>query len=123
LGTDNSSSRHFAWRMSEVKDLISLVDARLLECLNQDDEHTIQHCIAQVTPISHALFWFFLVFPALGWPSNKQTFPAHGGGTRAAKRSPAFANRSPKGSNQFPLPWHTLLLPLGPPFFHILGIL
>lgn len=34
--------------MAEVKDLVSLIDARLLECLNQDDSHPIQHCIGQV---------------------------------------------------------------------------
>jgi hypothetical protein len=65
LRTDNrirSVSRHFAWTMSEVKDLISLVDARLLECLNQDDEHTIQHCIAQVILVPHALIFGCLGF-------------------------------------------------------------
>lgn len=34
--------------MSEVKDLLSLVDMRLLECLNQDGAHPVTHCFGQV---------------------------------------------------------------------------
>uniref|UniRef100_A0A7S0YTQ9 PITH domain-containing protein n=1 Tax=Hemiselmis tepida TaxID=464990 RepID=A0A7S0YTQ9_9CRYP len=42
--------------MAEVKDLLSLVDTRLLECLNQDDAHTIQHAIGQGTREDDAVY-------------------------------------------------------------------
>ena len=49
-------------KMSEVKDLLSLVDTRLLECLNQDDSHTIQHCIGQVRETAAQI--------GVTWPSS-----------------------------------------------------
>mmetsp|Transcript_43288 Transcript_43288/g.105934 ORF Transcript_43288/g.105934 Transcript_43288/m.105934 type:complete len:176 (+) Transcript_43288:119-646(+) len=41
---------------SEVKDLLSLVDTRTLECLNQDSAHPVTHCFGQGTREDDTLF-------------------------------------------------------------------